>query len=458
MRKGEKSSKILLIVPHQDDEINIAGGVLYSLKNKENVYVVYVTNGDFIFDAKYRYKEAINSLRRLGINDKNIIFLGYSDQAYDQKTYIYNSENDWESLKGYSETYGALDIPEWNYKKYNQHCKFNKNNVIRNIKEVILEILPEIIICADLDFHPDHIMTSLCFEKAMGEILNNNMEYYPEVLKTFAYENSYFGENDFYDPKNNYVKFNTDQNNNLLNNPYYNIKNGINVPILNKCYTYNLFKNVIWKAIKCHKSQVLVSHATRIINKNYMYWKRETRNLLDRAHITVSSSNEYYLHDFVIADTNYVLNGNKKSIKFNEGIWIPEKEDSKKEIDITLENDTNVELIKIYNGRINYNYIKNISLIIDGKEENIELKKEPINILKINKNAKKIQIKILDKECLNGFSEIEIIEKENNNIKLLNELNRDEYNHNGKILKIIDKAIIPLTTFITKIYRTLYIK
>lgn len=472
--KGDKkvinnSRKILLILPHQDDEINLAGGVLYSLKNKDNLYVTYVTNGDFIVDAKYRYKEAINSLKKLGVSKNNIIFLGYSDQAYDQENHMYNSNKDWQSLKGYTETYGTTENSEWNYKKYGEHCKYNKKNVVRNIEEVILELLPEIIICVDLDFHPDHIMTSICFENAMGNILNNKNDYHPEILKTFTYENSYFGEDDFFE-KNNYTKFRTNNNMDLLSNPYYNLKDGIRVPILKRCYSYNLLKNPIWKAIKCHKSQVLVSHATNIINEDYMYWKRNTYNLLNESKIKVSSSNEYYLHDFIIADTDNVLNGNKKEIKYNKRIWIPEKNDDKKEIEITLNELQYVKNIKLYSGRINPNYINEIILTIDGESEKIKLNNELVNVIKIEKDVKEIKLKVIDKECLNGFSEIEVIGKEENKkIKLLDEIQCEKpVNHQVKlvlldnlkmtVIKLFNKLIIKKEIILQKIYRKLFIK
>lgn len=32
--------KILIIVPHEDDEINLAGGLIYSLKNKDNMFML----------------------------------------------------------------------------------------------------------------------------------------------------------------------------------------------------------------------------------------------------------------------------------------------------------------------------------------------------------------------------------------------------------------------------------
>lgn len=453
-----KDCKILLICPHEDDEINIAGGVLASYKNKENIFVLYVTNGDFLIDAKYRYKEAINSLKKIGVNKNNIIFLGYSDQPYDQKSHMYNMETNWKSTKGKNETYGSYGYMDWNYQKYNEHCKFNKKNVIKNIKEVIENLLPDIIICNDLDFHPDHIMTSLCFEKAMGEILKTHNNYYPKVLKTFAYENSYLGEEDFFDCKNNYAKFKLDKNRRLINNPYYKMEDSIEVPINKNCYTYNLSKNIIWKAIKCHKSQVLVSHATRIINKNYIYWERNTKNLLNEAELNVSSGDKNYLNDFVLCDTSNVLDGNKKDIQYNEGIWIPENNDNKKEISINFQRNTHIDLIKIYNGRKNSNCIKKIAITIDGISQDFILKDRFVNIVEVGQDVKTICIRILDEKCYNGFSEIEIIKNEGNDFKLLEKINDDDCKDNSFILKNIDKLVIKINIFLDKVYRKIFIR
>ena len=187
-RNKKENKKILVIVPHQDDEINIAGGTIYSLGKKNNIKVVFTTNGDYIYNAKIRYKEAIKSLKILGVKKENIYFLGYSDQPYDQKNHMYNTDKNWISKKGINKTYGALGIDEYCFIKNKKHNLFNKKNLQSDMKMLIEEFVPEIIICVDLDYHPDHIMTSLCFEKALGEILLDKPEYEPIVLKTFAYE------------------------------------------------------------------------------------------------------------------------------------------------------------------------------------------------------------------------------------------------------------------------------
>lgn len=405
--------KVLIIVPHEDDEINIAGGTILKLKDKAEIKIVYVTNGDLVFNAKDRFKEAIASLKVLGVNRDSIIFLGYSDQSYDKQNHMYNTEGLWISEKGYSKTYGIKEIDEWCYQKHGIHNEFKKGNVINDLKEIILDYMPEEIICVDLDFHPDHIMTSLCFEKAMGEILKEKKnQYNPRVLKTFAYENSYLGKDDFTSINDYGMIFDIDDKGNLKNNPYYNIKNAINITVPKETYTKNLLKNRMWRAIKKHKTQILVRHASRIINSNYMYWERNTNNLLNNAKIEVSSSKAEYLNDFLLCDTGNVLNGNKNKIKYDKGIWIPEVNDSKKEIEITFEDEQYVKILKLYFGLINSNFIKNITIKCDNDEKEYRLSNNLVQKIIIDRKVKKIIIKILDNVYSNGFSEIELLDSE----------------------------------------------
>ena len=74
------NKKILILAPHPDDEINIAGSVIHNFASKgAEVFVLYSTNGDYEWPAEIRFGEAIDSLRILGVKKTNIIFLGYGD-------------------------------------------------------------------------------------------------------------------------------------------------------------------------------------------------------------------------------------------------------------------------------------------------------------------------------------------------------------------------------------------
>ena len=194
---GLKNKKILVVIPHQDDEIHVAGGLIEKFNKDNDIYICYTTNGDYINLAKYRYKEAIKSLKKLGVEKNKIYFLGYCDQSYSGITHMYTSKKDWTSKNNISETYGVVGIDEWCYIKNHIHNKLNINNLINDLRELIEFITPDIIVTNDLDFHPDHIMTALSVEKAINLILKNKGNYYPLLLKTFTYENSYFGPFDF---------------------------------------------------------------------------------------------------------------------------------------------------------------------------------------------------------------------------------------------------------------------
>lgn len=45
-------NKVLILVPHQDDELNLAAGVLPLLRANKEVYIAYSTNGDWSYDEE----------------------------------------------------------------------------------------------------------------------------------------------------------------------------------------------------------------------------------------------------------------------------------------------------------------------------------------------------------------------------------------------------------------------
>lgn len=72
--------KVLVIIPHEDDEINVAGSVMYSYVQKgADVYCAFTTNGDYSFWARTRMHEAWRSLQTLGV--QHVVFLGYGDTS-----------------------------------------------------------------------------------------------------------------------------------------------------------------------------------------------------------------------------------------------------------------------------------------------------------------------------------------------------------------------------------------
>ena len=75
------SNRVLVLAPHPDDELLIAGALIYTLKKKQyDITVAYFTNGDSSSgQGIIRIQEAIDALNVLGVREKNIQFLGYGN-------------------------------------------------------------------------------------------------------------------------------------------------------------------------------------------------------------------------------------------------------------------------------------------------------------------------------------------------------------------------------------------
>lgn len=73
---------ILIIAPHQDDEILATGGLIQKcVKLGDIVTVLFATNGDYRGPqiAQKRYRESKEALTFLGVDENNIFYLGYGD-------------------------------------------------------------------------------------------------------------------------------------------------------------------------------------------------------------------------------------------------------------------------------------------------------------------------------------------------------------------------------------------
>ena len=76
----ESSRTLMVIIPHEDDEINLAGAVIYHARKLGiRVICVFTTNGDWKYPGFICLKEVIQALAVLGVPEKDIVFLGYPD-------------------------------------------------------------------------------------------------------------------------------------------------------------------------------------------------------------------------------------------------------------------------------------------------------------------------------------------------------------------------------------------
>lgn len=403
-----KNKKVLLFVPHQDDEINIAYGLLYKIRNiAESIKVVYSTNGNYVVNEKYRLKEGVESLKNVGITKENIIFMGYSDQIPESTSHLYHEKKCWIDNKNNFLT-KAIYNDDYHYLKYNEHAIFNKHNFLDDIKSIILDEMPDIIICIDFDSHPDHRALSLSFEKALGIILKENNKYHPKVLKAFAYPTSYKGYDD-YNYNNPSTKFLREENGlKTLQNPYYDWDKRIIFKSPSKATNYLYLNNIYFYGLLKHKSQYILNRINQVVNNDLVFFERETNNLLNKAKISVSSGNPDYLNDFMLFDTNNITGGINREVALNEGYTLIDKNDKNKKVTIEFLDEVNINVIKIYVK----NAIKKIVLKTLDETLNARIKYENNIYIASNLNLekiKKIEIIFDDKKDIE-ISEIEVLE------------------------------------------------
>ena len=326
---------VMIIVPHQDDEINLAGSTIKNLTdNHIHVIVVFATTSDYHDSGIDRLHEALTALKILGVPEKDIVFLGYCNMPMVTKTqHFYNADETLviTSDQGLTQTYALPEKPEFCFNLTGQHKNYTKKNLREDIQSVITHYKPDIIFAADFDRHIDHRAISLLFEEAIANILSNNDNtYYPELYKGFCYNGSYLGKKDFYELN---LAGEAKAEGEFINDPNYDTDfppylwdERLRLPVVREALSRTLNSNLIYQALRAHFSQGIIHNAKRIINSDQIFWRRITTSLSYQAKITVTSGNAKYLNDFKLADCDdiYAL-----PASFS-GTWIPDTNDSEK--------------------------------------------------------------------------------------------------------------------------------
>lgn len=413
----------MVIVPHPDDEINIAGALIYELKlMKKEVKIVFVTNGNkFEYEGKIRKRESIKALKILGVKQEDIIFFEYPDGMIGE---LYKSSN---------------------------KIKIKLEN---DIYEIIQKYRPQVLIVNDYDSHPDHKAVSLIFDSVMGKLLKQNKGYEPIILKKFAYNGVWEGEDDYY--KRPFRKTLNNYEGNRLEIPYFQWKDRISYYVLNEAMTPYLKDNVIYRALSKYKIELAFVKAGSICSRDIVYWQRRSDNLCLRAEISASSGDYKYINDFKYIDCADLVND---KYNFSKYVWSPK--DDIKMLEVKLEKKSYISQISIYENSSNIDNIMNVRIVFDdilifntgelnhnGSESRFVFKK------KICASNLKVFIDSFQGENC-GFTEFEVYEK------LYNESNqvikfkyRNHKIRNGNFIFVhFEKAYIWINYILIKIFR-----
>jgi len=163
--------RILILAPHPDDEaIGCAGIIQQALKTGAQVRVVYLTNGDhnefafivyekritlrkgeFIHMGEVRRKEAIKAMKLLGLNENDLIFLGYPDFG----TFTIFSKY-WQDTKPYRGLLTRISaVPYKNDLSFG--APYKGESILKDLENVLLDYQPtKIFVSHPADVNVDH--------------------------------------------------------------------------------------------------------------------------------------------------------------------------------------------------------------------------------------------------------------------------------------------------------------
>lgn len=414
--------KALILVPHEDDEINIAGNLIPLLNQmKAAVYVAFLTNGDYEMPADMRMDEAARSLDVLGVPRKNIFFLGYPDTLnYASCGHVYRNESQpILTDQGKCEAYGGAGFTDYGYVRFGCHSKYLHRDMFRDVSTLLLDIVPDLVVCVDLDIHADHRALSLLLDEVLCDIFRRfPQKKRPVLLKRFAYSTAYNAVDD-YDSSNlkeTMCPPKTTGNESLVDASYYVWDERIRIPIPQEnrvsflsCYE----RTSIFEAMLCHDSQRMKLKAGRIINSDEVFFSRRTDSASYHARVYATSGNSAYINDFRL---NNLIDIDSYGEKFEDYLWIPEEADKEKTLTMRWEKEIPIKAFRFW-GNIEGNPIKKIAISFSDGSEYIagplpERGKGLMFVLPKTIQSDYCKVKLLETSYGSGLAELEVFSEQ----------------------------------------------
>ena len=354
--------EVMVIVPHQDDELILLTGVLEQyVQAGSEVTVVFTTNGDYYGLGRRRIQEAINVLGRLGIDGDHVVFLGYGDQWTTSFKHIYHAPDEAlvRSHAGRYVTYGSARHAPYEIAPY------TRENLVTGLTGVIAEFLPDTLFCIDYDSHPDHRATSLFFDEAMLRVLRQQTGYAPTVYKGFAYSLGWFGVDDYYETniRSSVLQVTDDL---MPEVGVYRWSERVRFPVASRNLSRALFNSPAYNLLKQYASQAAQARASRIINGDKVFFTRYTASVTYSAQVTATSGDASLLNDFKLYDSSDVT---RADLAPDTGVWVPDATDAERRVTVRFAEPVTLSQIMLYdNPSMQDNVLHALIALSDGTQ------------------------------------------------------------------------------------------
>jgi len=327
--------KVLVLIAHQDDDINLAYGVIDAFAQAgSEVTVAFATNGDVGGDTDTRVQEAVKADALMGAARDNIVLLGYGDRIV-PPFFLCDYDLVKENESGYTQTYGAGGIADYHTLVFGEPAAYTRANFEGDIRQLILNLRPDVLFVTDTDDNVDHVSVSQSFDRVMGEILRETGDYKPVVFKGFCYEYAWHGNEDFYHSLTLKSAAPT-----WLKTSYhtaYAWDERVRLPLPNEYLGYTLRSSKLREVLAAYASQDAVAHENSLLNGDRVFWERRTDVLW--ADVAATSGDASLLQDFLIGDTWEAPLQN---------CWMPDAGDINPEITFTWSDQQEIAELVFY--------------------------------------------------------------------------------------------------------------
>lgn len=376
--------KVLLVVPHQDDEINVLGGVFEEyLKYGSRVFIVYaITNGRI---GGQRYQEALQLCAKIGIPKEQVFFLGYGSWCDKPNPFP-------------KRTCGTDDVPA-----YREGRAYTRANMVDDLRSLMLRLRPDVIYGSDYDDHIDHHWVTLATDEALGQVLKEEPMYRPLVLKGYAYRTTWESYPDYY-------------GRNIRSTLYrkatvetYPWEERLRLPIAAHLLNRSLLRSEIYAQYGVFSSQGAVMRAVRF-NTDKVVWRRNSDSLLLRAMVEVSSGDGSKLNDFLLYDKDFTKGREQLP---DQGAWVPTRDDKRREAVFTLQEQSDIDDLLIYQNPAEVGTVDRVAISFDGEEATEHTLRSdgyPTRIAVYRKNICSLTIRIVSSRgACAGLTEVEAV-------------------------------------------------
>lgn len=352
---------VLVVAPHEDDELNIAGGLVEEfLRYGSRVRLAFATNGDFDSSGLQRLREALDAAAKMGVAEEDVIFLGYGDGRNPQGQHLYDMPMDEPlvSAAGRGETYGLPEHPA-----YKDGDLYTRRHFCEDLRALILETRPDLILCTCYEDHADHAAVCLFTEEVLGGILRTEPDYRPVLLESLSYATAFFAQEDFYDAENILSTQSPFGGQPFGPIPVYEWEGRVRLPVSEESLARSVFGSAVYWQLRSHASQGAVNHAERIINGDKVFWLRDTGSLSYGAQISTSSGDASRLNDFKLLDTDQIGN-----FEPWDGTWVPEPGDTERSVELIFPQATDLTELRLYDAPSLTDNVLRVSVSLDGAE------------------------------------------------------------------------------------------